>query len=70
LSVGITWKEGRVTEVRLDVPRARVVKLRCDTPLRLAEYQPEEARFSPTDEPGLGALNARVPGTYRLRADV
>ena len=70
LAVGITWKEGRVTDVRLDVPSARVVKLRCDTPLRLAASQPVNARFSPTDEPGLGALDAAVPGTYRLLADV
>jgi alpha-L-fucosidase 2 len=70
LAVGITWKQGRVTEVSLEVPSARVVKLRCDTLLRLAADQPVDARFSPTDEPGLGVLDAPVPGTYRLWADV
>jgi alpha-L-fucosidase 2 len=70
LAVGITWKQGRVTEVSLEVPSARVVKLRCDTLLRLAADQPVDARFSPTDDPGLGVLDAPVPGTYRLRADV
>jgi len=70
LAVGITWKERHVTEVRLDVPSARVVKLRCHNVLRLAADQPEDARFSPTDEAGLAALDAPVPGTYRLRADV
>ncbi|MGD0040631.1 MAG: glycoside hydrolase family 95 protein [Isosphaeraceae bacterium] len=70
LAVGITWKEGRVTEVSLEVPSARVVKLRCDARLRLAADQPVDARFSPTDKPGLGVLDAPVPGTYRLWADV
>ena len=69
LTVGITWKQGRVTEVSLEVPSARVVKVRCASVLRLAAAA-GGARFSPTDEPGLAALEAPVPGTYRLRADV
>ena len=69
LTVGITWNEGRVTEAHLDVPSARVVKLRCASPLRLAGGKPEDARFLPTDEPGLSALDAPAPGTYTLRAE-
>ncbi len=70
LAVDITWKGARVTEVSLDVPSARVVKLRCATLLRLAADQPVDARFSPTDEPGLGVLDAPVPGAYVLQAEV
>jgi len=70
LTVGITWQEGRVTEARLDVPNARVVKVRCATTLRLAGDAPEGTRFAPTDEPGLAALDAPARGTYTLRAEV
>jgi alpha-L-fucosidase 2 len=69
LTVGITWREGRVTEARLDVPSARVVKLRCAVALRLHGDQPQGAKFWPTDDPGLGALDAPVTGTYTLGAD-
>ena len=71
LTVGITWEEGRVTEARVDVPSARVVKLRCANalPLRLSGGEPTGARFTPTDEPGLAVLDAPAPGTYTLRAD-
>jgi alpha-L-fucosidase 2 len=70
LTVGITWQEGRVTEVSLEVPSARIVKVRCASMLRLAGGEPEGARFSPTDEPGVAALNAPAPGSYTLRAEV
>ena len=70
LSVGITWQEGRVTEAHLDIPSARVVKLRCAGMLRLAGGESEGARFSPTDEPGLTALEVPAPGSYTLRAEV
>jgi alpha-L-fucosidase 2 len=70
LVVGIIWKGGRVTEVRLDVPSARVVKLRCATILCLAASQEVGARLLPGNEPGLSALEARVPGTYTLREDL
>ena len=70
LTVGITWQEGRVTEAHLDVPGARVVKVRCASMLQLAGGEPEATRFSPTDEPGLAALDAPAPGTYTLRADM
>jgi alpha-L-fucosidase 2 len=69
LVVGIAWKEGRVAEVLLEVPHARAVMLRCDTALRLSPGQAVGARFSPTDEPGLGVLYAPIAGTYSLRAD-
>jgi alpha-L-fucosidase 2 len=64
LSVGITWKEGRVTEARLEVPSARVVKLRCATALQLRGDRPAGAMFGPTDEPGVSALDAPASGTY------
>jgi alpha-L-fucosidase 2 len=70
LTVGITWQEGRVTEAHLDVPSARVVKVRCASMLRLAGGESEGARFSPTDEPGLAALDVPAPGTYTLRAEM
>ncbi|MGA2805972.1 MAG: glycoside hydrolase family 95 protein [Acidimicrobiales bacterium] len=70
LTVGITWQEGRVTEAHLDVPSARVVKVRCASILRLVGGEPEGARFSPTDEPGLATLETPAPGTYTLRAEV
>ena len=70
LTVGITWHEGRVIEAHLDVPSARVVKLRCASALCLAGARPKNARFSPTDEPGLSALDAPAPGRYTLRAEV
>jgi alpha-L-fucosidase 2 len=69
LTVGITWQEGRVTEAHLDIPSARIVKVRCASMLRLAGGEPEGARFSPTDEPGLAALDAPAPGSYTLRAE-
>ena len=67
--MGITWKQGRVTEVSLEVPSARVVKLRCDTLLRLAADQPvdDKVRQPMTRD---WVADAPVPGTYRLRADV
>jgi alpha-L-fucosidase 2 len=67
MTVGLTWQDGRVTEARVEVPSSRVVKLRCATPLRLAGDQPEGASLSPTDEPGLSALEAPVPAVYTLR---
>jgi alpha-L-fucosidase 2 len=70
LVVDIAWMEGRVTEVRLQVPNARKVMLRCDAALRLSAGQPVEARFSPTDQPGLSILFAPIPGTYSLRGTV
>ena len=69
LVVDITWKKARVSEVSLDIPSARVVKLRCDTLLRLTADRPVDARFSAADEPGLGMLDAPGPGVYVLRAD-
>jgi len=69
LTVGITWQEGCVTGVRLDVPAVRVVKVRCANPLRLAGDVPEGARLSPLDEPGSFALDAPVAGVYTLRAE-
>ena len=70
LTVGITWQEGRVTEAHLEVPSARVVKVRCQSELRLDGGQPEGARFSPAGEPGLAALDVPAPGSYTLRAEV
>ena len=67
--VGIRWQEGRVSEVCLDIPRERVVTVRCTTGLRLVEDRSEDARLVPTDEPGLTALGTSVAGVYRLRAD-
>jgi len=69
LTVGITWQEGRVTKAHLDIPSARVVKVRCAGMLRLAGGESKGARFSPTDEPGLAALEVPAPGTYALRAE-
>jgi alpha-L-fucosidase 2 len=69
LTVGIVWREGRVTEAHFDVPSARVVKVRCASALRLAGGEPEGAKFSPTDGPGLAVLDAPAPGTYTLRAE-
>ncbi|MGO9658298.1 MAG: glycosyl hydrolase family 95 catalytic domain-containing protein [Acidimicrobiales bacterium] len=70
LTVGISWRDGRVTEADFEVPSARVVKVRCTGTLRLAGDAPEGTRFSPTDEAGLAALDTPVPGRYTLRAEV
>ena len=61
--MGITWQEGHVSEVCLDIPSERMVPLRCTTGLRLVEDRPEDARLVPTDEPGLTALGLRSPAS-------
>ena len=70
LTVGISWREGRVSKARLEVPSARLVKVRCANPLRLANSKPEDTRFVPTAEPGLTCLHAPAAGTYTLLAEV
>ena len=69
LTVDITWQEGSVTEVCLAVPSGRIVKVRCASPLRLAEGQPEGTKFWATEEPGIYALTAPMASTYALRAE-
>jgi alpha-L-fucosidase 2 len=68
-TVGIRWEAGRATKVSLDLPTAREVGVRCGTPLRLAEDNPEGAGLLLTDEPGLAVVVARAPGLYTLLAD-
>ena len=68
-TVGISWRDGRITEVRLDLPRAQSVKLRCATPLRLVGDSLAGASLVSTDEPRLTNLLAQVRGVYRLVAD-
>jgi len=68
LTVGITWQEGHITEVCLDLPSKAVVKLRCTTALRLREDGPAGARIRRTEQ-GLTTLDATEPGVYYLRAD-
>ncbi len=69
LTVGITWREGRVTEAHVEVPTARAVSVRCASTLRLDGGEPEGATLSLTDEPGAAVLHAPGPGTYTLRGD-
>jgi len=66
MTVSIRWESGRATEVRLQVPTAREVSVRCSTPLHLAEDKPEGTRILPTDEPGLTVLVAPTPGLFTL----
>ena len=69
-TVGISWRDGRLTEVRLHLPRAQSVKLRCATPLRLVRNGLAGASLVSTDEPRLTNLLAQVRGVYRLEADI
>ena len=66
MTVSIRWESGRATEVRLQVPTAREVSVRCSTPLHLAEDKPKGTRILPTDEPGLTVLVAPTPGLFTL----
>jgi len=68
MTVGIKWESGRATEVRVHVPSAREVMVRCGTPLNLAEDNPKGARDLPTGEPGLTVVIAPTPGLYTLLA--
>ena len=67
-TVGISWRQGRATEVRIDVPREQVVKLRCGTSLRLRDGRRPGAQLVATKEPGLVHLKVETPGLYKLEA--
>ena len=68
-TIGIKWREGRVTEVCLGLPGEQVVKLHCASPLHLAGGCPAGARLLLPDEPGMTTLIAKVPGVYKLEAN-
>ena len=67
-TVGVSWRQGRVTTVSLNVPREQTVKLRCAVPLRLAKDAPADAKLVPTDDPGLALLVVKAAGIYKLEA--